>query len=362
MNKKTVNALLSRGVSSQKAETLSKKGYTISSLKQKTEKDLTSLGLSLEQAESLLKENRPPIPEETLLKVLYKSRRTCCICRNPNKPIVVHHIDEWAKSRSHDEENLIVLCLDHHDLAHTKKELSQGLSRKELKSSKQKWEEHVEHLDAKAILKLKNSRDYSRWDWINLQRTFELVLKKSISPSDKRLSTYMLENGFIDKHGVLKPQDKWPASNENGYWFLDFGEGIYVSAYLSDIIEQILLETPVTDITPLIKSKKELRSVVSEGDYIVAQLPFYFSDIDKFENGEKQLRNSYYRGHGIRISYVFDAWHCLSSSARFDAMTGRKVKTIFALVRSIVEEDGELQISISCLAAGTAFEVHEARR
>jgi len=61
------------------------------------------------------------------------------------------------------------------------------------------------------------------------------------------------------------------------------------------------------------------------------------------------------------IEYTFDAWYCLSSSARFDAMRGRKVKTIFGFVRSIEEIDGELNISISCLSAGTAFKIHSAR-
>jgi hypothetical protein len=361
VNKNTVNALIARGIDSDLAANLSTKKHTISSLKQLSESDLITLGFSVKQANELFRESRPPVPEETLLRLLYKSRRTCCICRDSKKSVVVHHIEEWSSSHSHAEENLIVLCLDHHDLAHTKKELSQSLSKAELISAKENWNRDVETLDAKTILSLKNSRDFSRWDWINIQRIFEISFSKKISCTDKKIKQYLQSHGYIDGNGALTASEKWAQFDSKGFWFTDFSDGIYISAYLSNIVDQVLLSTPVIDITPLISSRKELRSVISEGDYFVAQLPFYFSDIDKFEQGKTQMRRSYYRGYGIRIEYVFNAWNCLSSSARFDAMTGRKVKTIFGLVRSITEEEGDLHISVSCLSAGTAFERHAAR-
>ncbi len=46
MNKNTVNALIARGIDSELASKLSVKKYTISSLKQKSEKDLQELGFS----------------------------------------------------------------------------------------------------------------------------------------------------------------------------------------------------------------------------------------------------------------------------------------------------------------------------
>ncbi|WP_163576437.1 HNH endonuclease signature motif containing protein [Halomonas faecis] len=361
MSKRTVNALLARGIDSKLAESLSAKKHTMASLKQMPQESLLNLGFSSEQAERLLQEPRPPIPEETLLRVLYRSRRTCCVCRDPKKSVVVHHIDEWASSRNHSESNLIVLCLDHHDLAHTRKELSQGLSRSELITSKENWETDVTKLDAKAILALKNSRDFSRWDWVNIQRVFELAIDRSIACTNTKITGYLRSRGYLDGNGFLSSTDNWAQHNPNGFWFTDISDGMYISWYLSNIVDQVLESTPVIDITSFIPYKSELKSVLSEGDYFVAQLPFYFSDIDNNERGKTQMRRSYYRGYGVRIEYTFDAWLCLSSSARYDAMTGRKVKTVFGLVRSITDEDGELLISVSCLAAGTAFEPHAAR-
>ncbi|MDH7454619.1 hypothetical protein QF205_16295 [Luteimonas composti] len=361
MGKLTEKALVARGVDTNTANTIASKGLTLQSLKQLPLSKLVALGLRKESAEVILSEARPPIPDTTLHSLLIKSKRTCCICRDPSKPIIVHHIDEWSVSRSHEESNLIVLCLEHHDQAHTKKEISQKLSKKELRASKDAWERDVKLLDAKAILKLKQDRDYSRWDWINLPRLFEIVAKMKVKSSIPHLRQQLFQDGYINKEGFIANEKNWPTSKKKGAYFIDFGDGMYISYYLSDLVDQVLSSTPVIDITPLIESKLQITSVLAEGDFIVAQLPFYFANVNQDEKGSSQHRKSYYRGHGIRIEYVFNAWNCLSSSARFDAMTGRKVKTIFARVMSIAESEGELLISVSCLAAGTAFKTHQAR-
>jgi hypothetical protein len=361
MGKNTENALIARGIDTHTANTLVTKGYTLRSLKKLPIDQLIALGIKKNFADALLSEPRPPIPDSTLHSLLFKSKRTCCVCRDPSKSVVVHHIDEWATSKNHDESNLVVICLDHHDLAHTRKELSQKLSKKELRASKVAWEHAVKLLDAKAILKLKQDDEYSRWDWINLTRLFELSIKMGIKSSIPHLRQRLAQDGYIDKHGLLTNESHWAPSKDHGAYFIDFGDGMYIAYYLSDLVDQVLANTPIIDITPLLTSKLQLTSVIAEGDFIAAQLPFYFANVDPNEKGSSQRRKSYYRGHGVRIEYVFNAWNCLSSSARYDAMTGRKVKTVFGRIMSITEDEGELLISISCLAAGTAFEVHRAR-
>lgn len=361
MNKNTVNSLLARGIDSSLANALAAKKHTLGALKQMSRQDLLALGLNESQVTQLHSEPRPPIPESRLLKVLHKNRRTCCVCRDASRPIIVHHISEWSISRSHEESNLAVLCLEHHDLAHTKKQLSQNLTEAEITSSKNKWETDVLKLDAKSILRLKYENDYARWDWINVQRIFELISKQGLKPTRPDLYTYLQDQCFIDGRGALLPETRWQIDKSPRSWFLDFGDGFRVAHYLGEVVEQILRSLPIIDITSYIPQKGQLRSIISEGDYIAAQLPFYFKTVDEGTGKKDQMRKAYYRGHGVRLEYTFDAWHCLSSSARFDAMTGRKVQTVFGLVRSIVDDEGDLLVSISCLASGTAFNRHDAR-
>lgn len=361
MGKSTVNALLSRGLDSALANALSAKNHTLGSLKQMSRQALFALGLNDIQISQLHSEPRPPIPEDRLLRVLHKNRRTCCVCRDASRPIIVHHISEWSISRSHEESNLAVLCLEHHDQAHSKKQLSQNLTEAEIKKSKAQWEEDVLKLDAKTILRLKEDNDYARWDWINIQRVFELVLKNGLQPTRLDLFYYLQDKCFIDKHGALLPRNQWQIESQPHSWFLDFGDGFRVAFYLGEVVEQIFRSLPIIDVTSYIPQKGQLRALISEGDYIAAQLPFYFKTVGEDTSEKGQMRKAYYRGYGVRLEYTFDAWHCLSSSARFDAMRGRKVQTVFGLVRSTIEHEGELVISISCLASGTGFNQHSAR-
>lgn len=59
------------------------------------------------------KKERTEIPRGVAARVQFLSDRTCCVCRTPDKPIQIHHLDE--NPNNHTEENLAVLCLDCHD-------------------------------------------------------------------------------------------------------------------------------------------------------------------------------------------------------------------------------------------------------
>lgn len=60
------------------------------------------------------KNQRIEIPEEVAARVLFISDRTCCVCREPRKPVQIHHVDEDSSNSV--EANLAVLCFDCHHL------------------------------------------------------------------------------------------------------------------------------------------------------------------------------------------------------------------------------------------------------
>lgn len=359
MSKATERALLSRGFDSELTKALCSSGWTLQKLKQADEKALLSLGVRQDLVAALRAEPRPPIPADILLRVLYKSRRTCCICRDSSRPIVVHHIEEWSVSRSHEESNLVVLCLEHHDLAHTRKHLSQGLGANELASAKGSWERDIAILDAKTILRLKDSNDFARWDWINHQRVLTDAIKRNLKPTHKPNAAFLKQMHILADDGILLPETDWITENRPRGWFLDFGDGFRIAHYLSDITDQLIRSLPVIDITHYKTSPLHLKSILSPGDVIAVQAGFYFKSEANESDKRNEVRRAYYRGNGVRITYTFQAWYCLSSSARYDAMTGHKVQTTVGVVRSIDTVEGELVVSISCLAAGTAFAAHD---
>jgi len=59
----------------------------------------------------MAKKNRVEIPDEIAADILFRSNRTCCVCRE-KKPVQIHHIDQ--DPANYDADNLAVLCFDCH--------------------------------------------------------------------------------------------------------------------------------------------------------------------------------------------------------------------------------------------------------
>lgn len=149
MGKRTYNALMARGFDSETANRLDSARHTINSLKLRSADELAALNISEKLIRTISVESRPPIPSEILNKVLYQSRMTCCVCRDKSQGIIVHHIHEYSDSRSHAEDNLVVLCLNHHGEAHTKRALQLNLTAARLRALKKRWLESVKQFDVR---------------------------------------------------------------------------------------------------------------------------------------------------------------------------------------------------------------------
>jgi hypothetical protein len=70
--------------------------------------------------------DRVPIPDGLAADVLFLADRTCCVCRNPQRKIQIHHIDE-DPSRN-ELSNLATLCGDCHSDAHTTHAFARNLN------------------------------------------------------------------------------------------------------------------------------------------------------------------------------------------------------------------------------------------
>lgn len=87
------------------------------------------------------KKNRISIPSEVADQVLFASDRCCCVCRNENRPVQIHHIDENPSNNSAD--NLAVLCTLCHDLTQLKGGFGRKLNAGQVKLYRDEWYEIV---------------------------------------------------------------------------------------------------------------------------------------------------------------------------------------------------------------------------
>jgi hypothetical protein len=337
----TEKALIARGIDSKTAADLRADGWTISNLKVATEATLKSAGLREEFIQKLFKEQRPPIPDDILSKLLFDNRFQCCVCRDPELPTIVHHIAEWAKSRSHSPENLAVLCLQHHSDAHSKKDLAQNLDAKTITGLKKSWELEVKRFDTEAILQAMRL-EYSNWNYINELRVFEIAKELGIEFHKIRDFWKLVEDGVVEAEGLPVP-----VSNENLYYMYQGPSILHRYFYASEVLSQVISQLAIVNISDWLE-RGILRFALAPGDFVFVQGAHTFSPVttnEKSGTGRGQICRGYRTANNVEVRFTFDRWEATSSSAKSLWLSGTKNQGSLIHVKDLSREEGKLIVS-----------------
>ena len=356
-SKRTFEALIAREVDTQKAQELVDRGFTLSKLKEMKKNKLKEIGLDKNAISIISKEARPPIPAEAVSKLLHESKRICCVCRESNRSVVIHHINQWSESKDHSENNLVVLCLEHHNDAHTTQGLSLSLTKRQLKDHKKAWIETVKRKDSRAILGLMDT-DGSMWDYINHNRIFQLANKSKINLTQTPYFHAVKENGMVNSLGLIQDTSKWEIDSKPTFRLYDCGEGTTLYCYTSSILEQLLRRIPVIDITHR-WSISELKTLLSPGKFICLRGAYYYKSISDVGRGRNRIKHGYRRKSKIRVDFQFDAWEATSCTSDACHLSGRKSSMAILLVKSVSVKNEWLNITATCLAIGSGFSDEE---
>jgi hypothetical protein len=360
--KRTTTALLARNVDLDLAEQLAKTGLTLSILKQKSQAELLQLGLTQESVSIILAESRPPIPPNTVRTALYKNRYVCCVCRESGKPIILHHIDPWHKSKNHSEANLAVLCLHHHDAAHSTSSLSLNLTKDKIEAAKSEWEAEVERLDSRHIVSIASMSGYDRWDYINHVRLFEIARMRGI---DHRLNPYFyqaLSLGLIDESGQLLAPEAYGQDSASMFWRYAGPHILQMYAYMAEAVNRTIEGLAILNLSDHM-DPAFIKTIIEPGRLIAFQGHHTFKDISNHTSyqGPGQIRRARRSANKVTFQYTFDAWECTASSSKVDHMfSGGSCMTI-ARVTSVEDADGGVHVKCSAIVAGTGFEATRTR-
>lgn len=305
---RTEKGLLARGVDTACAAKLAQEKWTIEKLKLENRETLAALWLSSDCINSLFDEGRPPIPSDTLTDLLFANRFQCCVCRDPSKPFIVHHIEEWAVSRSHDAINLVTLCLEHHAKAHTVGTLERNLDKITLQQCKAKWESEVKRLDSQAIIAASRLQQ-THWNYINELRVLEMA--RSLNLKIAKISGFdqALKADLIDTAGVPTP-----VRTDTYYMY----EGYYILQryfYMSSLLDAVLERTTMLNLSDHM-DKGVLVPILTPGDIIFVQGRHVFSPITQTTKGRGQDCRVERKANGVVFRFVFDRWEATSSSAK----------------------------------------------
>jgi len=343
--------LVAIGLDSQTATRLADAGWTVAKLKRAKTPELDALGISQEVRKSL---TRPPIPSDILFKVLNDSKRICCICHDPNQPIIVHHIEEWHTSRDHAKENLAVICPNDHVRVHTTSLLSQNLTPDIVRKHKADWEERVRISNAKAIIGLTRVEG-ANWDYVNLTRVFRHANQLNINLRAMPNFNRLLAKNLITPAGDVHPSIYSPAAPRLSMYQCGLEEGRMLYEYTSGTLEALAEKLGLVDISRA-SSYSELRALAEDGTLVFIQAPFYFRKDSNSDAGPGQLRTGYTKIGGVRIEFVFDGWESTSVSANSQRLSGRKVESVLGLVSGSNQTSNPPTLQISCLGIGSSFE------
>ena len=167
--------------------------------------------------------HRTSIPKEVAARVRWLSADTCCICREREKGIQIHHINK--DPGDHSVKNLAVLCLECHDKIHKTGGSTRKLDAHFVKLCRDKWlttvdlrREEANKGDIKRRVGEKSSDDQpkdkrqSRLDF--LQETsfeFEVIFIKSLPKFKTELSQQLKEkiSGKVTTTAILNARDEY---------------------------------------------------------------------------------------------------------------------------------------------------------
>jgi hypothetical protein len=137
-----IDDFMAVGLDSKFATRVARGGYTLEKIISSSEKDLRKDFENWEVEKVREAAKRKPIPKDTVSRLVKESDWKCCICWDIDKeaPIIIHHIEDYSRTKDNGYENLVILCLNHHALAHSNWQISQHPLPKELiRERKQKW-------------------------------------------------------------------------------------------------------------------------------------------------------------------------------------------------------------------------------
>lgn len=348
----TEKGMLARGVSSDVAKELTTAGHTLKSLRSKTLPELVSLGIPEHVVRKFLSV-RPPIPSATLLKLLFNNKGTCCICRNPSLPIVVHHVEPWATSRSHAAGNLVVLCPNHHAEAHTRNELTQTLTPTRLRDTKQRWEVQVKQDDSIVIRRAAQTcGEY--WHFFNLSRLHEIAEHQGIRLTSLNHYTEAKRAGVLDSAGSLVPE-----RSDSGYAYTGrYRELRY--RYARDLFLRVLNSISIENVSDRF-DRSDIGNTIIQNDHIYVEGAHTFCHLNKLTAGAGQEVQGTRSANSVRILYTFDRWYATSSSAHSLWLSGRHVVGSFCRVGDISRKDGNIVIKCTVLAICTELPEQRSR-
>lgn len=307
--------------------------------------------------------NRKKIPGQLKHKIMYDSQYVCCICQQ--QACQIHHID--GDNSNNLAENLIALCNNHHDEAHTKRQLSQNLNAEALRDAKRNWTEQVLAMRNSAAtvtgqLAIAGSSTIASigitWGYINHRRVGQIARPDLLGLEDRQYFEYCKDRGIIDQKGIpLKPEQTTSSSSyiyNTIYDWHQHGDDQRLHWVYSKLVDQVSERAQPIHLESERFTKTSVIQLVNPGDFIFLDRSFYFKCIQ--ETQENQHRHVRTFKRKVSVEFYIDTINMFGTTSISISFSGHKTCAAFLQIKSIEEmTDGKLVLHCTPIALGVGF-------
>ncbi len=306
---------------------------------------------------------RTPISKKVQHRLLYESQYACAVCQD--RGCHIHHID--GNHGNNDEENLVVLCVRHHDEAHTKRQLSKNLNSDALRHAKREWKEAVQRKRTETATVSRQRSKFGgedtfsvgvAWGYINHKRVAQLAQPGLLDAGDKEYFDYCYNRGIIDSKGIIIKPPNIDVANTfihgSVYNWFEFGDDSRLHQVYSSFVDQISQSVKPVHLESPGWTKAHIRDLVHPGGFIFVEKAFYFKAINETEQNQYRRARTFRRK--IAIEFFLDTRDMFGTTSMTVSFTGHKSCSALLHFKSFEEsKDGRLNLHCSPIALGVGF-------
>ena len=263
------------------------------------------------------------------------------------------------------EENLIVLCVAHHDEAHTKRQLSKNLDTGALRDAKQKWTAIVQHrrLDSATLsgqLAVAGNGVLSvgvTWGYINHPRVAQLAKPEALLQQERAYFEYCRKRGIVDAKGVLLKPSNAPVGSSYLYnsvydWY-EHGDDQRLHKLYSSFVDQISRAATPVHLEPESWNRETVTNLVASGSFISFERSCYFKRISEtWDNEHRRLRIS---SRAVAVECFIDTRNMFGTTSMTVSFSGHQTCAAFLQVKSLDISAKEVRLTCTPIALGVGF-------
>ena len=297
---------------------------------------------------------RPRIPADLKNTVLYKAGHACCVCRDGNTRVQIHHIDGDPSNNA--EDNLVALCMPHHDEAELRCGLTRRLDADTLRDFKARWEQEVAEAGRLRVsVAARSTLEMRQWNYFDFPRILSLAAAAKVNLNALVHIAAARQKGLLTVEGLLVD----PPSNDGArtvFYALSKQDADLLHAAYTEMVEAVLRAAPPVHLKWCWR-RNDLRMLAERSAIVYANRAFRFSVTQ--EAGRRECRIVRYTKDGILLQFVMDTWNVYSNSALTLHFTGYHRIGAVLLLRSAevneVEGRKRLVVNATPLVCGTGF-------